>query len=64
MRRAEGKWSAPEISPYGGMPAFSPDGKQLSSLPFDTENEKGLYFVEKEGESWSEPESLNSRSIP
>ena len=59
MRRAEGKWSAPEISPYGGMPAFSPDGKQLFSLPFDTENEKGLYFVEKEGESWSEPESLN-----
>ncbi len=59
MCRIGGKWGAPEISPYGGMPAFSPDGKQLFFLPFDTENEKGLYFVEKEGESWSEPESLN-----
>jgi hypothetical protein len=43
MRRAEGKWSAPEISAYGGMPAFSPDGKQLFFLPFDTENEKGIF---------------------
>ncbi len=59
MRRVKDKWSAPEISPYGGMPAFSPDGKKLFSLPIDTENEKGLYYVEKKGESWSEPTSLN-----
>ena len=59
MRRSEDKWSAPEISPYGGMPAFSPNGKQLFFLPFDTEKEKGLNMIVKQGENWSEPKSLN-----
>ncbi len=59
MRRIKGQWKASEISPYGGMPAFSPDGKQLFFLPFDTEKEKGLYMIEKQGESWSEPKSIN-----
>jgi Tol biopolymer transport system component/L-ascorbate metabolism protein UlaG (beta-lactamase superfamily) len=59
MCRAEGKWTAPEISPYGGMPAFSPDGKQIYFISSDTDKEKGLYVVEKQGEVWSEPKSLN-----
>jgi len=59
MRRVKGRWTAPEISPFGGMPAFSPDGMKVFFLPFDTENEKGLFFSEKQGERWSEPESLN-----
>lgn len=59
MRRVKGQWTEPEISPYGGMPAFSPDGKQLYFISDDTEKEKGLYFVAKQGENWSEPKSLN-----
>lgn len=59
MSRVKGKWTEPIASPYGGMPAFSPDGMQMYFLPFDTENEKGLYFIEKQGKSWSEPESVN-----
>ncbi|RPH31521.1 MAG: hypothetical protein EHM93_13180 [Bacteroidales bacterium] len=59
MHCINGQWTAPEASSYGGMPAFSPDGKQLYSLPFDTENEKDLYFVEKQGENWSKPKCLN-----
>jgi len=59
MRRFEGKWTAPEVSPYGGMPAFSPDGKKLFFLPFDTEKEKGLYMIKKRGENWGKPEGLN-----
>jgi len=59
MRRIAGQWTRTEASPHGGMPAFSPDGKQLFSLPLDTEKEKGLYVVEKQGENWSKPKSLN-----
>ena len=59
MRRIEGRWTVPEVSPFGGMPAFSPDGEKLFSLPFDTENEKDLCFVKKQDKNWSEPKSLN-----
>lgn len=59
MSRVKGKWTEPKASPFGGMPAFSPDGMKMVFLPFDTENEKGLYFSEKQGGSWSEPQSLN-----
>jgi len=59
MRRVADQWTLPEDSPYGGMPAFSPDGKQLYFLPFDTEKEKGFYFVANHGGQWSDPKSLN-----
>ena len=59
MRRVDGQWTEPESSPYGGMPAFSPDGNKLYFISDDTEKEKGLYFVEKQGENWTEPKSLN-----
>lgn len=59
MRRMDGQWTEPESSPYGGMPAYSPDGNKLYFISDDTEKEKGLYFVEKQGENWTEPKSLN-----
>ncbi len=59
MQRIEGQWTIPEPSPYGGMPAFSPDGNKLYFISAETEEKKGLYFIEKQGENWSEPKSLN-----
>lgn len=59
MRRVNGQWTEPEISPYGGMPAFSPDGNKLYFISSETETVKGLYFIEKQGENWSAPKSLN-----
>lgn len=59
MHREDSLWSAPEISPYGGMIAYSPDGNQLFFLPLDTEKEKGLYYVTRQDETWSEPISMN-----
>ncbi len=59
MHRIEGQWTAPVPSSYGGMPAFSPDGNKLYFISDETEEAKGLYFIEKQGEKWSEPKSLN-----
>lgn len=59
MCRVEGQWTVAETSPYGGMPTFSSDGNKLYFISSDTEKEKGLYFVAKQGENWSEPKSLN-----
>ena len=59
MRRVEGQWTEPESSPNGGMPAFSPDGNKLYFISDETAKEKDLYFVEKQGENWTEPKSLN-----
>lgn len=58
MRRVAGQWTEPESSPYGGMPAFSPDGRHIYFIPINTE-ENGLYFVSKQGEKWSEPKSID-----
>jgi hypothetical protein len=61
MRRIGGKWTAPEASPYGGIPVFSPDGKRLyfdSSQPTPNGKPEGPYFVEKQGNSWSEQKSV------
>jgi len=55
MRRVEGRWTAPEISPYGGMPAFSPDGTQLYFKAPAHLKEQDIYSIKKEGENWSEP---------
>jgi hypothetical protein len=54
MRRIGNKWTAPEASPYSSMPFFSPGGKRIY---FDNE-EKGLCFVEKRHNEWSEPMSV------
>jgi len=59
MRRIGDQWTIPETSPFGGMPAFSPDSNKLYFISDDTEKEKGLYYVEKQGDNWTEPKSLN-----
>ena len=59
MRRFGGKWTSPEISPYNANQVFSLNGKRLYFLPPDKENLKSSrYFVEKQGESWSEPKLM------
>ncbi len=59
MHRVDGQWTEPESSPNGGMPAFSQDGNKLYFISSETDKEKGLYFIEKQGENWSDPQSLN-----
>lgn len=59
MRRVNGQWTEPENSPYGGMPAFSPNGKKIIFTSPETDKEKGLLMVTKKGKNWGEPESLN-----
>jgi len=56
IRRNNNKWTAPEISPYGNGPVFSPDGKRLY---FNSKEEKGtISYIEKEGNKWSDPKNL------
>ena len=59
MHRIDGRWTAPEISPYGGMPAFSPDGTQLYFKAPAHLEEKDIYLIEKEGKNWSEPRRID-----
>jgi hypothetical protein len=56
MLRTGNNWAAPELTPYGTGPVFSPDGNRL----YFGSKEKGddPYFVEKQGNSWSEPKYL------
>ena len=56
MKRTGGKWTVPEVSPYSSIPFFSPDGKRIY---FFDEKEKDISFVEKQGNSWSEPKFLD-----
>lgn len=54
MRRVGDKWPAPTVAPYGGVPAFSPDGKRLYFEGSSDGKAEGPYFVEKQGDGWSE----------
>ena len=56
MKLVENKWTAPEISPYSSGPVFFPDGKRL----YVGSKGEGAdpYFVKKQKNGWSEPESL------
>jgi predicted alpha/beta superfamily hydrolase len=57
MRRNKNKWTTPEISSYGNGPVFSPDGKRLY---FNSKEKKGtIFYIEKEGEKWSDPKNLD-----
>ena len=59
MRRIGDRWTVPMDSPYGGSPFFSPDGKRLYFSNLLPNNElDGPYFVEREGNAWSEPRSV------
>ena len=59
MKRVEGRWTVPMDSPYGGEPFISPDGNRLyfTRLLSDSKAD-GPYFVEKQGDSWSEPQNI------
>ncbi len=57
MRRNKNKWTAPELSPYGNGPVISPDG---SRLYFNSKETKGtILYTEKDGDKWSDPNSLD-----
>ncbi|MBN1363232.1 MAG: PD40 domain-containing protein [Syntrophaceae bacterium] len=50
------RWTMPEVSPYDRNPVFSPDGKRLYFGIKREENDS--YFIEKQGNSWSEPKKV------
>ena len=56
MQRVGDSWTAPEISPYGSMPFFSPDGKRIYFA--GKEDGDDPCYVEKQVNSWSEPKSI------
>ena len=56
-RRIGDRWTAPEITPYGSGPVFSPDGKRL----YFNSKKDGNYIcvIEKHEKRWSEPKSID-----
>jgi hypothetical protein len=66
MRRNDGIWSAPYIAPFDGVPVFSPDGLRAyfsSRKPHAGATQKSppdadIWFVERQGDGWSEPRCL------
>ncbi len=53
MRQENGQWTEPQAAPFNGREAlFSPDGSRLFF------NDGDLWFVEKTGGGWSEPQNL------
>ena len=67
MRREDGRWSAPRVSPFGLMPAFSPDGRRVYFYAFtprtatsgESQSTLDIWVAEKQGNAWSEPKCLN-----
>jgi L-ascorbate metabolism protein UlaG (beta-lactamase superfamily) len=67
MRREDGRWSAPRVSPFNVMPAFSPDGRRVYfSAPRpgleaakNSQEKFDIWVAEKQGVGWSEPKCLN-----
>ncbi len=57
MRRVGDTWTEPEISPFNEGAVFSPDGKRLYFA--SVKSGENPYFVEKKGDSWSEPTYIN-----
>jgi hypothetical protein len=59
MQRIGNRWTIPKGSLFGGGSAFSPDGMRLyftSLMPYNKPD--GPYFVEKQGDTWSEPKNI------
>jgi len=59
MQCINGRWTVPMHTPYYGGPTFSIDGKFLyfPGLYPDKKN-NGPYFIEKQGNIWSQPKNL------
>lgn len=64
----DGAWTQPEVAPFSGQysdadPFVSPDGKRLffisrRPVPGFTRREPHLWYVERNGTSWSEPVNI------
>ena len=64
------RWSSASLSPFAEAgfkecdPAFSPDGKRLYYIstrkrtPTDSIDDFDIWYIEKQGETWSEPKNL------
>ena len=69
-KKTKGVWSRPQMAFFSGRfndmePAFSPDGKKLfftSNRPFsdtgNTAKDYDIWFLEKRGSNWSNPQNL------
>lgn len=57
MRRENGRWSAPCVTPFDGMPRFSPDGRRIYF-----HSREDIWVAEKQGDHWSEPRCLGINS--
>ena len=71
VKMEQGSWSRPRVASFSGLyrdgqPAFSPNGKMLyfSSerpvSPDDSSGDANIWYVERQGFSWSAPVSLNT----
>jgi Tol biopolymer transport system component len=72
MKQEKGKWSKPEVASFSGKysdlePVFSPDGKKMffvSNRPLSGQGEPkqdyDIWFVEREGPGWGEPQNPGS----
>lgn len=59
MKRIGDRWTKPIGSQYGGGPVFSPDGKRLYFTRLTSDKESnGPYYVERQGNKWSEPKNI------
>lgn len=59
MSRIKGQWTAPSKTPFYGGVTFSSDGKRLYMPGLYPERKPdGPYFIEKLGDSWSQPKNL------
>jgi Tol biopolymer transport system component len=56
MQRIGNRWTVPEVSSYDRNPVSSPDGKRLYFGLKGEENDS--YFIERQGNSWSEPKRV------
>jgi hypothetical protein len=57
MRRIDGRWTVPEVSRlFVGEPVFSTDGKRIYFGSYNKTD--GPWFVEKQGNSWSEAKNI------
>ena len=71
MKMENNKWSAPQEVPFAlsegtGDPALSPDGNKLFFTSFQSvdglgmADKENIWFVERSGNGWSDPEPLGS----
>ena len=57
MRRVGGRWSAPQVAPFDGMVALSPDGRRAY-----VHSGEDIWVAEKQGDHWGEPRCLDIAS--